>query len=125
MSTPILYSIIESSGHPKMSSLYQELGFKELKFVSQRKAIGKLKSTPPDIVVAEFFYGYGNNYAGVNVSNLDTLLASLQRYAPDAEVVVMVNKKEVEFVEKLKILFPVHTVLVHPVSVEDMRGALT
>ena len=124
MSKPILYSIIESPAHPKMSSVYEELGFDELKFMSQRKAIGKLKSTPPAIVVAEFFYGYGNNYAGVNVSNLDTLLASLQRYAPDAKVVVMVSKKEREYVDKLKKLFPVHAVLVHPVSTDDMKTAL-
>ncbi len=125
MSKPILYSIIESSAHPKMSALYLELGFDELKFTSQRKAIGKLKSTPPDVVVAEFFYGYGNNYAGVNISNLDTLLASLQRYAPQARVIVMVSKKELEHVDKLKKLFPVHAVLTHPVLEEGMREALS
>lgn len=124
MSKPVLYSIIESSAHPKMSALYRELGFDELKFTSQRKAISKLKSTPPDVVVAEFFYGYGNNYAGVNVSNLDTLLASLQRYAPEARVVVMVSKKELEYVDKLKKLFPVHAVLTHPVSEQAMGDAL-
>ncbi len=124
MSKPVLYSIIESSAHPKMSDLYREKGFDELKFTSQRKAIAALKKNPPAVVVAEFFYGYGNNYAGVNVSNLDTLLASLQRYAPEARVIVLVSKAELEYVEKLKKLFSVDAVLVHPVDREAMETAL-
>ena len=31
---------------------------------SQRKALQALKSISPDWIVAEFFYGFGNNYAG-------------------------------------------------------------
>ncbi len=124
MSKPVLYSIIESSAHPKMSDLYREKGFDELKFTSQRKAIAALKKNPPAVVVAEFFYGYGNNYAGVNLSNLDTLLASLKRYAPEARVIVLVSKAELEYVEKLKKLFSVDAVLVHPVDREAMETAL-
>jgi len=43
-------------------------------------------------VVAEFFYGFGNNYAGANLGNLDVFLASLQKYAPEARVIVLVKK---------------------------------
>ncbi len=124
MTQPILYSIIESPAHPKMSGLYRQLGFEEIKFTSQRKAIAALKKTPPDAIVAEFFYGYGNNYAGVNLSNLDTLLASLQRYAPQARVIVLVSKAELEYLEKLKKRFTLHAVLVHPVTDDAMLSAL-
>jgi DNA-binding NarL/FixJ family response regulator len=124
MSQPVLFSILESSAHPQMSDLYRQKGFEELKFTSQRKAISKLKHISPEVIVAEFFYGYGNNYAGVNVSNLDTLLASLQRYSPDTRVIVVVSKAEAGHVAKLQKLFPLHAVLQHPVSRDDMEAAL-
>ena len=86
-----------------------------------RKAISALKDETPDYVVAEFFYGYGNNYAGVNVSNLDVFLYSLQKYAPEARVVVLVDRHERQFVEKLSALFPLHAVLQHPVHEQDIE----
>ena len=86
-----------------------------------RKAISALKSDTPDYVVAEFFYGYGNNYAGVNVSNLDVFLYSLQKYAPDARVIVLVDRRERQFVEKLSALFSLHAVLRQPVREQDIE----
>ena len=82
MSKPLLYDIVESPAHPDLSLLSDALGFERLSFSNQRKALSRLKRQPPDVVVADFFYGYGNNYAGANVSNLDVLLRSLQRFAP-------------------------------------------
>ena len=82
MSTRTLFSIVESPAHPDFSRLYKQLDIREVRLASMRKAISALKSRTPDIVVAEFMYGYGNNYAGVNVSNLDVFLYSLQKYAP-------------------------------------------
>ena len=121
MSSAILYSIIESPSHPDMSTLYRQLGLTELPFKSMRKAMAQLKRQPPDFVVVEFFYGYANNYAGVNISNLDVFLFSLQKYAPQARVIVLVEKKEREYVDALKRIFPLHTVLQHPVSQEEVR----
>lgn len=122
---PLLYSIIESSSHPNASKLYETFGFEELSFNSQRKAISKLKSKKPDVIVAEFFYGYGNNYAGVNISNLDVLLFSLQKYAPECRVIVMVDKSERQYVDKLNNILPLHRVLVHPVKPIELAEALS
>ncbi len=124
MSQPVIFSIIESAAHPQAGGYYKHLGFQEYKFSGMRKALNKLKTIPPDFVVAEFFYGWGNNYAGVNVSNLDTLLSSLQRYAPAAKVIVLVAKREFEYVAKLESLFPLHAVLVHPITPEMLGEAL-
>lgn len=124
MAQPTLYSIVESPLHPDFSALYERLGFAEQRFTSMRKAIAALARTPPEVVVAEFLYGYGNNYAGVNISNLDVFLYSLQKYAPDARVVVMVEKREQEHVAKLEELFVLHAVLVQPVSEAQLREAL-
>ena len=124
MSTATLFSIIESPLHPDFSGVYQRAGIQEIKLRSTRKAISELKKHTPDYVVAEFFYGYGNNYAGVNISNLDVFLYSLQRYAPQAQVIVMVDKSERQYVDKLQELFSLHAVLQHPVSGVDIEKVL-
>lgn len=125
MSNKILYSLIESPAHPKLSDLYQRLGLSEVRLTSSRKAMSELKKNPPDYVVAEFFYGYGNNYAGINISNLDVFLHALRRYAPEAKVIVFVEKPERQYVDKLMELFSIHEALVYPVSEKQMEAALS
>ena len=125
MTTQTLLSVVESPAHPDFSGLYRRLDFQQTKLNSIRKAISLLKKQPPDYVVAEFFYGYGNNYAGVNISNLDVFLSSLNRYAPSARVIVLVDKTERQYVDKLKDIFPLHAILVQPVQVAEMETALT
>jgi len=111
-----IFSVIESPTHPKLSALYTRLGFEEEQFSSMRKLLARLKKVQPDYVMAEFFYGYGNNYAGVNISNLDVMLMSLKKFAPQAKVVVFVSKPERQYVDKLNELLPLHGVLTHPID---------
>jgi hypothetical protein len=124
MNQKVVFSIIESPLHPDFTRLYHSLNIENIQFNSMRKALSHLKKQKPDFVVAEFFYGYGNNYAGVNVSNLDVFLCSLQKYAPEAKVIVMVEKEERKHVSKLAELFTLHAVLQHPVSSERMSECL-
>ena len=116
-----LLSIIESAAHPNFTGTYQQLSIHETKLNSMRKALATLKSQPFDYIVAEFFYGYGNNYAGVNISNLDVMLYSLQKYSPHTGVIVLVDKTEREYVDKLNEIFPIHAVLQYPVGDADIR----
>lgn len=125
MSKGIIYSVIESPTHPYLTSLYNRVGLEELCFKSMRKLISKIKTTQPDFIAAEFFYGYGNNYAGVNLSNLDVMLYSLQRYSPDTKVIVYVDKSERQYVDKLADLFPLHGVFVLPVDQGQLIKALS
>lgn len=125
MGGPVLYSIIESPAHPNLSGLYRRLGIEELRLPSQRKAVQALKRRAPDWVVAEFFYGFGNNYAGANLSNLDVLLGSLQRYAPNARVLVLVAKDQRAYVDLLAERFPLHGVLVQPIREDEVEALLT
>lgn len=124
MTAPVLFSIIESPAHRDCSALYARLGYRELRFAAMRKAIGALKDTAPAVVVAEFMYGYGNNYAGVNVSNLDVFLYSLQKYAPDARIIVLVARDELQYMDRLAALFPLHAVLPLPLDERDLEQAL-
>jgi len=124
MATPTLLSIIESATHPNFTRAYKQLGINETKLNSMRKALATLKNQPFDFIVAEFFYGYGSNYAGVNISNLDVMLYSLQKYSPDTRVIVLVDKAEREYVDKLNEIFPIHAVLQYPASDSDIKQAL-
>ena len=124
MPGPLLYDIVESPVHPDLSALCDDLGFERLAFSSQRKAISQLKRRPPDWVVADFFYGYGNNYAGVNLSNLDVFLYSLQKYAPGARVIVACDRREREHAERLGELFPLHGLLTYPLAPEALEPLL-
>jgi len=118
-----IFSIIESSMHPDFSALYASMDLVETRFNSLRKTINNLKQQP-DFIVAEFFYGYGNNYAGVNISNLDVMLHSLPKYSLNTKVIVLVSKEERQFASKLEALFPLHAILQLPVSTEAMQSAL-
>lgn len=125
MSQKVVFSIIESPLHPNFIDLYHSLNIENVQFNSMRKALSHLKKQQPDFVVADFLYGYGNNYAGVNVSNLDVFLHSLQKYAPEAKVIAMVEKEERKHVAKLEALFNLHAVLQYPISEKEMREQLS
>ena len=115
-----LFSIIESPTHPFLTPLYNKLGVDELCFKHMRKLISKIKKVQPDYIAAEFFYGYGNNYAGINISNLDVMLYSLQRYSPKTKVIVFVDKNEKQHVEKLNEIFTLHAVISRPFREIDL-----
>ena len=124
MSQLRIFSIIESPSHPHFSPLYQRLGLVEDSSKTVRRANLQLKKKPADIIVAQFFYGYSNNYSGVHISNLDVMLVSLKKYAPDAKVVVLVDKRERQYVEQLNAIFPLAAVLQHPVNNAQMEQTL-
>ena len=126
MSQAELLSIIESPAHPDFSALYRRLGYREQRVNSQRKAMAVVKKNPPAVIVAEFIYGWGNNYAGINKSNLDILLIHLARYAPETRVIVLVPKDEQRFVDESLGHLPLQpaAVLVLPVDEEQMEAAL-
>lgn len=124
MTAPLLYDIIESPAHPDLAPLANELGLERLAFTAQRKAMSELKRRPPDLIVADFFFGYGNNYAGANISNLDVLLRSQQRFAPKARIVVLADRHEAAHVDKLAALFDLHAVVTLPTTDEELTRAL-
>jgi hypothetical protein len=119
-----LFSLIESPFHPDFSTLYQKLGIASERFDSARNLHRALQKQPPDFFVGEFIYGWGNNYAGANISNLDVTIRTLQRFAPQAKVIVFMHPREEPHLGKLLELFPVHAVLQYPVSEQAMQAAL-
>lgn len=124
MTTPLLYSIVEAPQHPNCAGLYQRLGMEEMRFDSQRKALAALKRQPPDYVVADFIYAFSTYYQATNISNLDVLLHSLVKYAPQARVIVLAAKDDLAHVEKLHAIHPLHAVLTYPVSEPQLAAVL-
>lgn len=126
MSGKTVLSIIESSLSPNAEQLYQQLGYSETRATSMRKALSHIKKTRFDYVVCEFLYRYGTDYAGCTVSNLDVMLATLQKYSPDSRVVVIVDKTEQQYISKLSDQFPLHAILVYQeAKLDDLRVAVT
>jgi len=125
MSDQVLFSIIESPTHANFSGVYKTFGLNEVRLGSIRKANAELKKQLPDIVVAEFFYGYGSNYSGVHISNLDVFLVTLMKYKAKTRVIVMVDKSERAYVDKLNEIYPIAEVLQHPVTSVQMQAVLT
>jgi len=121
---PTLFSLIESPFHPDFTALYQKLGIAAERFDSARNLHRALQKAPPDFFVGEFIYGWGNNYAGANVSNLDVTIRSLQRFAPQAKVIVFMHPREEDHIGKLLELFPLHAVLSYPVDERRLEAAL-
>ncbi len=119
-----LFSLIESPVHPNFSALYQQLGIHEERFTSARKLHKALQQQKPDFLVGEFIYGYGNNYAGANVCNLDVTLRALQRFAPQTRIIMFVHPSEMPYVEKLTALFSTTMILTYPVSEQTMCNFL-
>ena len=127
MSSPgmtTLYSLVESPFHPDLGALYRRLGIAAERFDSARNLHRALQKQPPDFFVGEFVYGWGNNYAGANVSNLDVTIRTLQRFAPQAKVIVFMHPREEAHIGKLLELFPIHAVLSYPVNEQAMEAAL-
>lgn len=119
-----LFSLIESPFPPDFSALYRKLGIEAQRFDSARNLHRALQNQPPDFFVGEFVYGWSNNYAGANVSNLDVTIRTLQRFAPQAKMIVFMHPREEPHIGKLLELFSVHAVLSYPVSEQAMQAAL-
>jgi hypothetical protein len=124
MSKKTLFSIIESPLHPNLSALFARLGFDEVPLTSTRKAISALKKQVPDVVIADFVYGFSNNYSGVHISNLDVLLMSMQKFAPQAEVIVLATAPEMAYAEKMRDIFPVKAILPFSVAEQELEALL-
>lgn len=125
MPVKTLFSIAESAIHPNFTELYNKLSIAESRFNSMRKAIAALKKQQPDFIIAEFFYGYGNNYAGVNISNLDVLLYSLQKYSATTKVIVLVGNDEYKYVDKLNKIIKLHDVIKFLINKERLQKSLS
>ena len=80
-----------------------------------RKAIGWLKKSEPKLLVAEFYHD--PNFRD-RVSNLESVLAHVQRHQPGTTVLVLYPPNDQNYVDRLTARFPVAATQTLPVEVD-------
>ena len=120
-----LFSIVESPLHPNFSALFKRLGYEEVQLTSTRKAVSQLKKQKPDLVVADFVYGYSNNYSGIHISNLDVFLMSMQKFAPETPVIILAAKDELEHAEKMREICEIEAILPFTAVEDSLEAVIT
>lgn len=118
--SPKLLSVIELGGYPDFSPLYRRLGFDVITADTSRKAISAVKKQSPDVVVAEF--NYQSDFRD-RTSSLESLLASLERFA-NTRAIVFYEQESFEKLEKLLAQFEVFKVMAFPVEEAELEAAL-
>ena len=100
-----------------------------MQFLSVRNAIKALKKHKPDVIIAQFLFAYSTNYASNHISNLDSLLITLQKY-PDykPKFIFLATKKEFPHIEQLtnhyKWFSSTNLSLVLPVTKDQVKELL-
>jgi len=116
-----LLALVELGGYPNFVPLYQRLGYRVEMVNSVRKAQAWLKSHRPRVLVAEF---YADPQFRDRVSNLESLLATLQRYHVEAKVVVFLDASYLDHLEKVRTRYPVDALLTFPIRETELEQAL-
>ena len=88
MNTPLCLSIVEMGGYPNFDTLLTTAGFQSQRVFNMRKAQSWLKKNKPSLVLAEFHF---DPDLRDRMSTLESLLASLQCYAPEAKVITFIE----------------------------------
>lgn len=119
--TQVVLSIIEIGGYPNPNPLYRSMGFEVQTCTSMRKALAWLKGTCPAVVVAEF--NFDPTFRD-RLSNVESLLASLQRLKCPAQVILLLEpERQVQLNEVLK-RYQVQAVVELPMAEGALEAAL-
>jgi DNA-binding NtrC family response regulator len=117
---PRLLAIMELGGYPNLTPLYRRLGFDTEVVNSQRKAQSYLKKRIPDVIVAE--YNFQSDFRD-RTSNLETLMARLQRY-PEVRVIVFFQSEFRHKFDDLVARFPIFEAIHFPIEPARVEAAL-
>lgn len=115
-----LLSVIELLGHRNLRPLYEGLGVRVLTEFSVRKAIAAVRKTPPDIVVADFYFQPDFRD---RVSNLESLLAAVQKL-PACRTVVLYEAPHEAALDKVRQRFHIDAAFTLPVKEADLESLL-
>ena len=119
-----LYSLIESPFPLHFPDLFRDLDIAAERFDSPRNLHRAIQKRAPDFFAGEFIYGWGNDYAGATVSNLDVTLRLLEAVAPKAKIIVVMQPNQEAHMGKLRALFTLHAELIFPITEAQMGSAL-
>lgn len=115
-----LLAIIELGGYPNFVPLYQQLGFSPTVVNSQRKARNYLKKNQPRVIVCE--YNFQSDFRD-RTSNLETLMAVLQKMPDTRLVVFYMPEHEAKFTQ-VRERFDIYAALTFPVDADQLEDKL-
>jgi hypothetical protein len=116
----LLLTIVEYGGYPDFSPLYRELGFEAAMEYSMRKGLAAIKKRAPAIVVAEF--NYQTTFRD-RISNLETLMAAVQRLSETKVIVFYERELEHQF-DRLRTRFSFFDALQFPIDGERLKSVI-
>ena len=108
---PWLLAVQETPGY-NYRPLYEQAGFQVAIEYSVRRALARLKTLAPQVIVADF----GKRYFHDRVSNLESLLAARTRF-PSARVLILYNPSHQSDLARLLVRCPADATL--PLPAED------
>lgn len=114
----MLNAFIGTAGYKK---LYQSLGFSVVTEWSERKAIGLLKKSPPDVLVADFYH---QTDFRDRLSNLESLLAAAQS-VPNTRILVFYEPAHQAALDKVRQRMRIDVALPMPVDEAVLRDTLS
>ena len=120
--TRLLLSVIETGGFGHLNQVYRKLGYEVEIVPSVREAQAWLKRHRPEALVTEFSFDPGFRD---RMGNLESLLAAVQRNAPDCRAIVLIEKSHLPRLEPVKARYPIHGVLTFPVDADELERLLS
>ena len=114
-----LLLVMEAGGYGNLQPLFEELGFEVVVETSSRRAMGRLKTWQPDVLLADFYKRYFHD----RVSNLESLLALASRN-PATRIVVLYDPFHAADMALLRQRHKVDVALTLPVSADAIRAAI-
>ncbi len=114
-----LLFFVDEGGFEDYTPMFIELGFAVDFEDSQRKAVKLAKKNSYKVLVAEFSY---NPEFRDRVSNIESLLATLEGYSPEAKIIVIYDDINQSQLDQLKQRYKVDHTIAFPVDNRLLRS---
>ena len=116
-----LLFFVDFGGFDDFTELFISLGFSVDFETNPRKAVKLAKNNCYDAVVAEFSY---NPEFRDRVSNIESILATLQNTSPNAKIIVLYDKIDTDKLTQFLKRYAIFKTLAFPVLEENIRQNL-
>jgi hypothetical protein len=117
---PRLLMVNAFIGTAGFKKVYQELGYTVEAEWSERKAISRVRKSPPNVIVADFFH---QTDFRDRLSNLESLLAAVQG-SPGTRIVVLYEPAHQAVLDKVSARLRIDAAFTLPVREDQLRATL-
>jgi len=117
-----LLFFVDEGGFDDFTPLFISLGFDVDFEDSQRKAVKLAKKNRYQVLVAEFSY---NPEFRDRVSNIESLLATLESHSPEIEIIILYDKINQSQLDQLKQRYRMDATLAFPVDELTIKACIS